>query len=174
MSYLSVFKRSPLGVTKSLLHAQMVSFRGKIQNFRRVSPSVSYGSPPRDSRFYKAFLSTMWRNFTLWLWIVARILAWIIHLNHRYHSLLRIIFDKSHSCQSSSKTPSSKVEGICKHSEKVRRTRRITGLCILGDPSAVSWVGRYVAFSKAGTKGLVIIYRLGGGGGGFGAKQGEI
>ena len=36
---------SPLGVTKSLSHAQMVSFRGWIQNFRRASPSVPYGSP---------------------------------------------------------------------------------------------------------------------------------
>ena len=26
----------------------MVSFRGQIQNFRRASPSVPYGSPPRD------------------------------------------------------------------------------------------------------------------------------
>ena len=37
---------SPIGITKSLSHAQMVSFRGQIQNFRRASPSVSYGSPP--------------------------------------------------------------------------------------------------------------------------------
>ena len=37
---------SLLGVTKSLSHAQMVSFRGSIQNFRRASLSVPYGSPP--------------------------------------------------------------------------------------------------------------------------------
>ena len=31
---------------KRLVHPQLVSFRGLIQNFRRASPPFSYGSPP--------------------------------------------------------------------------------------------------------------------------------
>ena len=39
---------SPLGVTKSFSHSQMISFRGSIQNFRRASLSVCsiWESPP--------------------------------------------------------------------------------------------------------------------------------
>ena len=49
---------SPLGVTKTLSHAQMVSFTGWIQNFRRASPSVSYGSPPPPPQMERNYSQT--------------------------------------------------------------------------------------------------------------------
>ena len=39
-------KRSLLGVKKGWATPRLVCFRGLIQNFRRVSPPLSYGSPP--------------------------------------------------------------------------------------------------------------------------------
>ena len=43
---LCVLKWSHLGVKKSLGHAQMVFFRGLIQNFQWTSPPLLYGNSP--------------------------------------------------------------------------------------------------------------------------------
>ena len=49
-SFVCVLTWSLLGVKKSLGHAQIGSFRGLIQNFRRVSPPLSYAEfPPGGS-----------------------------------------------------------------------------------------------------------------------------
>ena len=45
-SFVCVLTWSLLGVKKSLGHAQIGSFRGLIQNFRRASPPLSYAEFP--------------------------------------------------------------------------------------------------------------------------------
>ena len=48
-------KLSLLGVKKGWATPRLVSFRGLIQNFRRASPPLSYGSPHRAKDVWKRF-----------------------------------------------------------------------------------------------------------------------
>ena len=58
--------KSPPGVTKSLSHAQIVSSKGQIQNFRLASPSVPYGSrPPGCSANLYQFIISSFYNWSI-------------------------------------------------------------------------------------------------------------
>ena len=54
--------KSPPGVTKSLNHAQIISSKGQIQNFRLASSSVPYGSrsPGCSANLYQFTISSFY------------------------------------------------------------------------------------------------------------------